>query len=143
MHQLFSWFGQLIQVMLIAYLGFIGPLSYVKLYSPHQGSAAHYALSLFQDTGREAKLAEVRQRLNRPAKPIDSLAAWRNSHPVIGEHLTGYGLMNGLQSLLGHACTWPTTHGFHLPRCLHAQIWDRVLPAHSIDLPPPEEPPSL
>jgi hypothetical protein len=131
----------ILHLFLIASVGLINPLVYIKPHSPHELSAPVYRLSIFKDAGRGAELAQLRQRLLGSETALPLPPVWGAPRPAIGAQSAIPVLAQGAQNMLGHPCTGLDASGLDVPICPFSQVWDIFSIGSSIDLPPPKKPP--
>ena len=134
---------QLIQLLLIVYVGIIGPLIYVKPHSPHDVGATTYALSIFQDASQTAKLADLRQLLNNANHPLPFASNHSDFPSVISDNVSIPSLTLVLQSLLSDLLVASGNNALALPLFPFYAPTDDTLFIHGVDLPLPKKPPTL
>lgn len=129
--------------MLIVYIGIIGPLVYVKPYSPHNVGVPTYSLSIFQDTSQITKLAELRHLLHNANHPLPFATYHDDFPPVISDNVSIPSLVLAFQSVLSDIFVWSNTIPDEVsPFPFYFPMNDTRL-LHSVDLPLPKKPPTL
>ena len=126
---------KILYALLILYIGGIGPLTYIDLYSRHWGVSG-YQFSLFQ------------VKTDYDALPSQAILPARyhvtkNHHPYVTQRGWPNGLSTNLQASLSQSLLVVSAYAIFLPPALLACLNKPQVCPTSLDLPPPFKPPPL